>query len=176
MRFEPFYSWASENGYSASLSLDRIDPNGNYEPGNCRWATLSQQVYNRRRKLNKPDTDGGYIGVHFRKDTGRYAPQVGKVRLGCYSTAREAAVIRERWVVGHPELHATRNFPDEEFTPLLVKPKNLHGSNTTGFTGVAPHQGKWRARVKRNKIMYEVGCFSTAEEAHEAREKFLTSI
>lgn len=49
---QAFFDWAFQNGYKENLSIDRIDPNGNYLPENCRWTDKSTQSANRRSNGN----------------------------------------------------------------------------------------------------------------------------
>ena len=48
-QWDTFEGFFADMGIApAGLTLDREDVNGNYEPGNCRWATADQQANNTR--------------------------------------------------------------------------------------------------------------------------------
>ena len=44
--FDAFRTWALDNGFDPSLSLDRLDPDCDYFPENCRWIPIEE---NRKR-------------------------------------------------------------------------------------------------------------------------------
>lgn len=95
--FVAFYNWSISNGYSEDLTIDRINPNGNYEPSNCRWVNKSVQALN--TKLDKRSTTG-HAGVFLEKRTGKYVARITKkckyIHLGTFKTIEEAVEAREK--------------------------------------------------------------------------------
>lgn len=67
-------------------SFDRRNNDGNYEPGNVRWATRSEQNINTRRRTS------GAMGVS-RLPSGRWQ---ARISLGVFDTVTEASSAYER--------------------------------------------------------------------------------
>lgn len=101
--YDEFEKWAIINGYQDDLTIDRIDPNGNYDPGNCRWITKSEN--SKRIKRNSNGNDNGSFTVyrvfHF-SDGGDFNEIIDiGVSLRKYEQIKDEWYIRDKELFGH---------------------------------------------------------------------------
>lgn len=80
-----------------NTELDRINNSKGYFPDNCRWSSLSVQMYNRNKFKNNTS---GKTGVYFRKDSLKWRAIInvkGKsISLGSFDSFEEAVKHREQ--------------------------------------------------------------------------------
>lgn len=122
-------------------SLDRIDPNGNYEPNNCRWATLDIQKRNQRHTLKH---NGDFVSAIAERN----GIPMGTVRsrFRMYGESVEQALVgRYRNKKQTPE--ALREF-------VAMRKRGLK------YREIAPHFGvavetleKWSSSAKRQGLL-----------------------
>ena len=80
LSYDAFYEWAMANGYDDTLTIERKNVNGNYEPSNCEWISKEDQLRNTTRSVKV----GGKCLSQIAKDAGievhtvQYRHSVGK--------------------------------------------------------------------------------------------------
>lgn len=131
-RWKHFANFAADLGMPPfeGASIDRIDNDGNYEPGNVRWADNPTQMRNRRRFKNNRSGETGVVPVKGGRFNARYDDHGERFNLGRHATAEDAADYRKRFI----DLLATNRE-----AALAMCERRVRCDSATGVKGVTRH-------------------------------------
>lgn len=116
-RFRSYEQFLSELGPRPDgMTLDRIDPNGHYEPGNVRWATMAEQCRNKRSNI--------FVTYNGKKMC---------LHDACRLSGRDQGTIKRRIEKGVAE---ELLFSEGRIAPL---PKNRSNARMVVFNGEVVH-------------------------------------
>jgi hypothetical protein len=97
------------------LTIDRINNDGNYEPGNLRWTTRSTQSVNQRKyKVNT----SGYTGIWWDKESEKYRAAIvfdkNRKHLGYFQIKKDALEARNQYIIDNNLPHKIQEYCREE--------------------------------------------------------------